>query len=92
MTSEEMSTIWVPTCCGLAMRHNIFREREGPGHGTLVCSNCGKHISLEPEPLGALTEFGEGAKVLNVVAAPRPPKAARRTAAGARREIDDQTL
>ena len=90
MTGQETSMMWVPTCCGITMRHNIFREREGAGHGTLVCSNCGKHINLEPEPLGALNEFGEGAKVLSIVAAPRPPKAARRAASN--QQIDDQTL
>lgn len=91
MTEQETSTIWVPTCCGVTMRHNIFREREGAGHGTLVCPNCGKHISLEAEPLGSLNEFGEGARVLSVVATPRPPKKARRMAA-ANQQIDDQTL
>ncbi len=90
MPGQETSTMWVPTCCGITMRHNIFREREGAGHGTLVCPSCGKHINLEPEPLGALNEFGDGAKVLSVVAAPRPPKAARHAASS--QQIDDQTL
>lgn len=90
MTGQDTSMIWVPTCCGVTMRHNIFREREGAGHGTLVCPNCGKHIHLEPEPLGALNEFGEGARVLSVVAAPRPPKVPRRPATN--QPVDDQTL
>ena len=90
--AEGTSTIWVPTCCGLAMRHNIFKERDGSSHGTLVCSSCGKHINLEPEPLASLEAFGEGARVLSVVGAPRPPKTARRGAASASHEQDDQTL
>lgn len=91
MAGQETSMIWVPTCCGVTMRHNIFREREGAGHGTLVCPNCGKHINLEPEPVGSLNEFGGGVTLLSVVAAQRPPKTARRAAAP-NQQIDDQTL
>lgn len=79
-------TTWIPVCCQRVMRHNVF----GSGNAvvaTFVCTSCGKHISLQPHNSGLLEDYGEGARILPVLAVSRP--AQRRL--GATTTADEET-
>jgi len=78
MAADNASTMWVPVCCGRAMRCNMFRQVGGGAFAALVCSVCNKNITLEQEPLAAAKNFGEGSTVLNLIGSPKPPKMERR--------------
>jgi hypothetical protein len=73
------------------MRCNTFRLADGGAYAALVCTVCNKNITLEPEPLAAANNFGEGSHVLSLIGSPKPPNTDRRksfTEAGP----DDPTL
>ena len=91
MAAENASTMWVPVCCGRVMRCNMFRQPDGGAYAALVCSVCSKNITLEQEPLAAADKFGEGAKMLNVLGSPKPPKT-ERTKPFSESGPDDPTL
>jgi hypothetical protein len=78
MAADEASPMWVPVCCGRVMRCNMFRQADGKSYAALVCTLCSKTITLEQEP--AAVDFGEGSKVLSLMASPKPPKTDRRKA------------
>jgi hypothetical protein len=91
MAADEAATVWVPVCCGHVMRTNMFRQADGGSYAALLCTVCNKNVTLEQEPAADLKAFGDGAKVLNLVGSPKPPKTERKkpfTEAGP----DDPTL
>ena len=91
MAADEAATVWVPVCCGRVMRTNMFRQADGGSYAALLCTVCNKNVTLEQEPAADLKAFGDGAKVLNLVGSPKPPKTERKkpfTEAGP----DDPTL
>ena len=74
MSSKDHATntsTWVPICCETVMRHNVFQGDTAPV-ATLVCTACGKHITLQPHTTGSIDEYGEGAGVLQIVSVARP--------------------
>lgn len=75
--AEDKSTVWVPVCCGRIMRFNMFRQPGGGAYGALLCSSCSKNIVLEQEAVTAMSAYGEGSALLNVVGSPKPPAARR---------------
>jgi hypothetical protein len=77
MAADQASTMWVPVCCGRMMRCNTFRQADGGAYAALVCSVCNKTITLEQEPEAAAENFGEGSKVVHLIASPKPPKTER---------------
>jgi hypothetical protein len=88
MAADQASTNWVPVCCGYVMRCNTFRQADGGSYAALVCSVCNKNITLEQET-AAVDSFGDGSKVLGLIASPKPPKTERhKSSAGP----DDPTL
>jgi len=89
MSAEQTSNVWVPVCCGRVMRHNMFLMKDGGGYGSLVCTICSKNITLEPEPLANVSVYGEGSRVLSVLASPKPPNDDRRKESAG---VDDRTL
>ena len=77
MTStENNASMWVPVCCGRVMRYNTLGVG-AEAKGGLVCTACGKHIALEPEPVASLSTYGKGSKVMSVLGTPKPPKTER---------------
>ena len=60
------------------MRCNMFRQADGGAYAALVCTVCNKNITLEPEPLAAANNFGEGSRVLSLIGSPKPPSTDRR--------------
>jgi hypothetical protein len=91
MAADNASTMWVPVCCGRVMRCNMFRQADGGSYAALVCTVCNKNIALEQEALAAVNSFGEGSKVLSLLASPKPPKTERKKAV-AEAGPDDPTL
>jgi hypothetical protein len=91
MAADNASTMWVPVCCGRVMRCNMFRQADGGSYAALVCSVCNKNVTLEPEPLGAANNFGEGSTVLSLIGSPKPPRTERKKSL-AEAGPDDPTL
>jgi hypothetical protein len=91
MTADKASTMWVPVCCGRVMRCNMFRQADGGAYAALVCTVCNKNIILEQEPVTAADQFGEGASILSLIGAPKPPKTERKRSF-AESSPDDPTL
>lgn len=56
------------------MRFNIFVQKNGTAYGSLVCTVCNKSVSYDLEHNPELSAYGEGAKVISMLASPRPPK------------------
>jgi len=73
------------------MRYNMFVPKGGAAYGTLVCTVCSKNVTFELESLLDLSKFGEGARVLNVLGTPKPPRVDRPKATGDA-ALNDQTL
>jgi hypothetical protein len=73
------------------MRYNMFLQKDGTAYGALVCTVCSKNVTFELERLADLSAYGEGARVLGMLASPRPPDIARRKADG-EAALNDQTL
>jgi len=91
MAADQSSKVWVPVCCGRAMRCNMFRQADGGTYAALVCTQCNKNITLEQESLAAADSFGEGSSVLSLIASPKPPKTERKKSF-AEAGSDDQTM
>jgi hypothetical protein len=89
--SPETPNVWVPVCCYRVMRYNMFVPKGGTAYGTLVCTVCSKNVTFELESLLDLSKFGEGARVLNMLGSPKPPKVDRPKATGDA-ALKDQTL
>jgi hypothetical protein len=73
------------------MRYNIFAQKDGAAYGALVCSVCNKNVTFELEHEAEMSKYGEGSRVLSMLASPKPPNVVRRKAdrdAG----LDDKTL
>jgi hypothetical protein len=81
-------TTWIPVCCERVMRHNVFGSANAVV-ATFVCTSCGKHISLQPHGSGTLEDYGEGARILQVLAVSRP---ARQQAGATTRPDEEETL
>jgi len=56
----------------------MFRQADGGSNAALLCTVCNKNVTLEQEPAATLGTFGDGAKVLNLVGSPKPPKTERK--------------
>ena len=73
------------------MRYNIFAQKDGTAYGALVCSVCNKNVTFELEHQAEMSMYGEGSRVLSMLASPKPPNVARRKAGGDA-GLDDKTL
>jgi hypothetical protein len=73
------------------MRFNIFVQKNGTAYGSLVCTVCNKSVSYELEHQADLSTYGEGARALNMLGAPKPPKEERRKV-DEDAALNDQTL
>ena len=74
IAATQTPNLWVPVCCERVMRYNMFLQKNGTGYGSLVCSVCNKNVTFELEHMAKLDQYGEGARVLNMVGCPKPPK------------------
>jgi hypothetical protein len=72
------------------MRFNVFIQKDSSAYGALVCSVCNKNLTLELEKSVDLAAYGDGARAVNILGSPRPPKTERRKADGD--TLSDQTL
>lgn len=73
------------------MRYNMFVQQNGTAYGALVCPVCNKNVTFELEHQAELNTYGEGSRVLSMLASPKPPTAARRKD-DADAGLDDKTL
>jgi hypothetical protein len=73
------------------MRYNIFVQQGGTAYGALVCSVCNKNVMFELEHQADLTSYGEGARVLNMLASSKPPNVPRKKPDGDA-ALNDNTL
>jgi len=73
------------------MRYNIFAPQGEAGHGILVCSVCNKSVTFELEHQADLDTYGEGARALSMLGAPKPPDVERKKL-DADAAMDDKTL
>ena len=73
------------------MRYNIFAQKDGAAYGALVCSVCSKNVTFELEHQTGVGKYGEGSRVLSMLASPKPPNVVRRKAGGDA-GLDDKTL
>jgi len=73
------------------MRYNMFVQQNGTAYGALVCPVCNKNVTFELEHQAELSTYGEGSRVLSMLASPKPPTAARRKG-DADAGLDDNTL
>jgi hypothetical protein len=60
------------------MRFNIFMQKNGTAYGSLVCTVCNKSVSFELEHRADLGAYGDGARAVNILGSPKPPKDVRR--------------
>jgi hypothetical protein len=90
MTPMQASNVWVPVCCDRVMRYNMFVPKDDAAYGALVCTVCNKNVTFELESLLDLHAYGDGARVLNMLGSPKPPKEDRPGPAGD--TLNDQTL
>lgn len=72
------------------MRYNMFVQKGGAAYGALVCSVCNKNVTFELENNPDLSAYGDGARVLNMLASPKPPNVPRPKRE--EDELSDQTL
>jgi hypothetical protein len=72
------------------MRFNVFIQKDSSAYGALVCSVCSKNITLELEHTVDLAAYGDGARAINMMGSPKPPKTERRRADDG--TLSDQTL
>jgi hypothetical protein len=87
---ENDEKVWIPVCCARVMPYNTLGVGEDV-KAALVCTYCGKHIALEPEPLSSASTYGKGSRVVSVLGSPKPPRTERGKAPG-RVPADDVTL
>lgn len=71
--ANDESTVWVPVCCSLVMRHSVFGSAEGKSvAAALVCSSCGRHILLQPQPASAVQDLS--GRVISLLATAKSRK------------------
>lgn len=71
--ASEDSKVWVPICCSQVMRHSVFGSTEGKSvAAALVCSSCGRHILLQPQPITAGQELS--GRVISLLATAKSHK------------------
>jgi hypothetical protein len=87
----KTANLWIPICCERVMRFNIFIQKNGTAYGSLVCTVCNKNVSFELEHQADLSAYGEGARTLSMLGAPKPPKDVRRKV-DENAALNDQTL
>jgi len=87
----KTANLWIPVCCERVMRFNIFMQKNGVAYGSLVCTTCNKNVSFELEHQADLSVYGEGARALNMLGSPKPPKDVRRRV-DEDAAMNDQTL
>ena len=73
------------------MRYNLFVQSDGAAYGSLVCTVCNKSVTFELEHVVDLSAYGEGSRVLGMLASPKPPNVERRKAEGDA-AVNDNTL
>lgn len=73
------------------MRFNIFIQKTGTAYGSLVCTVCNKNVSFELEHQAELSAYGDGARALNMLGSPKPPKEAR-SKVDQKAAMNDQTI
>lgn len=56
------------------MRFNMFVQKNGTVYGSLVCTVCNKSVSYELEHNPDISAYGDGVKVISMLASPKPPK------------------
>jgi hypothetical protein len=55
---NDETTVWVPVCCSQVMRHSVFGSAGGKSvAAALVCSSCGRHILLQPQPMTSVQDL-----------------------------------
>lgn len=59
------------------MRYNMFVQKGGAAYGALVCSVCNKNVTFELENSADLSAYGDGSRVLSMLASPKPPNVPR---------------
>lgn len=91
MNPTQTANLWIPVCCERVMRYNVFVQKDGTAYGALVCTLCNKNVSFELEHQADLSAYGEGARVLNMLGSPKPPKEERKKVDGDA-ALNDQTL
>ena len=91
MDSTKTANLWIPVCCERVMRFNIFMQKSGTPYGSMVCTVCNKSVSFELEHHADLNGYGEGARAVNVLGSPKPPKDVRRKVDESA-AMNDQTL
>ena len=91
MEPTKTANLWIPVCCQHVMRFNIFMQKNGVAYGSLVCTTCSKNVSFELEHQADLSVYGEGARALNMLGSPKPPKDVRRRV-DEDAAMNDQTL
>jgi hypothetical protein len=74
------------------MRYNMFVQQNGTAYGALVCSVCNKNVILEFAHHAEMSTYGEGSRVLSMLASPKPPNVVRRKADGEAGLDDNKTL
>jgi len=74
----KTTNLWIPVCCERVMRFNMFVQKNGTVYGSLVCTVCNKNVSYELEHNPDLSVYGDGAKVISMLASPKPPKEERK--------------
>ena len=91
MSATPTPNLWVPVCCERVMRYNVFSQQGGAGYGVLFCEVCNKNVTFELERLGDVSVYGEGARVLGMLASPKPPNVKRKKLDGDG-AVNDKTL
>ncbi len=65
--------VWVPICCSQVMRHSVFGGGAGQAvAAALVCSACGRHILLQPQPIAAVEDLS--GRVISLLATAKSRK------------------
>jgi hypothetical protein len=87
----KIANLWIPVCCERVMRFNIFAQKSGTAYGSLVCTVCNKNVTFELEHQAETSTYGEGARALNMLGSPKPPKDVRRKI-DQQAALNDQTI
>jgi len=91
--ANEESRVWVPVCCSQVMRHSVFGSAEGKSvAAALVCSACGRHILLQPQPMTSVQDLS--GHVISLLATAKSHKVANLAsgAAAGSDDMGDETL
>lgn len=91
--ANDESTVWVPVCCSLVMRHSVFGSAEGKSvAAALVCSSCGRHILLQPQPTSTVQDLSGRIISLLATAKSRKIESLGGGVESADGEMDEETL